>query len=160
MKKILFIGLLFFVIAIHVSAQQTLLTVTKSRTAFDNSGDSLHKIANEFSTAVGDALKENYPARVDDFSLDVSLIWNSWSGYTLTYSARIVRATAQNFQKHFDHRGSLSNSPINAKALGYEQYLIAVSKFEKTYGKMIESSFNHATQANGFFLWESFIMAP
>lgn len=146
------------------SAQQVLTTVTKTKTAWNNSGDTLHRIANQFADEVGDQLKAYYPARAENIS--VILMWNQATGYTLNYSADIVRDTF-NYQLIFDHRGSLSygnyyDARANAKQRCKQQVIEAVPKFQ------VASRDGHVTLWQGYtssartdnayaFLCEAFI---
>ena len=76
----------------------------------DNSGDSLHAIANMFARRVGNALKQS-DARVKVWmSLD-TVISGGRTMLRLEYSATLVPCDHSRAQKHFDRRGALSARP-------------------------------------------------
>jgi hypothetical protein len=161
MKRIIFI-LVMGIFFQSSSARQVLATVIKTRTAQNNSGDYLHLIANDFVKEVGDQLKYNYPARVDNIS--VTLTWGQTSGYTLSYSADIVR-DKDNYQWIFDHRGALSygsydDAKQDAQKRCHEQFMQARSKFKIRTGYMtVYSGYTASAPVNGscMFLCEEFV---
>ena len=112
-------------------------TITKTRTAADNSGDYLHKIANEFADEVGKKLKENFPAKVKD--LDVEILFNRGM-YTLTYTATITQCPEGQHHYYFDHRGAFSRrmssqaAGADAESRRNEQIQPTLDDFKKAYG--------------------------
>ncbi len=135
MKKIIF--LLFFAFAMNANA----LVITLSRTAPNNDGDYLHKIANVFADSIGNTLKAMYPAIIEPNSISVK-ISSDGKNITLAYSAVIVKVKNQEeAQFYFDHRGALSVS-LNrdfaledAKNRARTQMIPFVDKFTEAYGE-------------------------
>ncbi len=103
MKKILL--MLSMIICLHgVYAQAQTTTLTVSRTN-PKAGDSLYNLANLFAKQVGDSLKLNYPAKIQDISVKLEYENNV---YTLTYTAVIELNALYNYDYYFDRRGYLT----------------------------------------------------
>ncbi|HRH31576.1 MAG TPA: hypothetical protein PK950_02815 [Candidatus Paceibacterota bacterium] len=102
MKNLLF--LILFCSATICNAQHT---IRLSRTAPNNAGDYLHKIANVFADSVGKALKAYYPATIETSSIEVTAKTDG-NYITLTYELTIESADEESALYYFDHRGALS----------------------------------------------------
>ena len=140
MKKILL--LLIAICASHSVDAQT-ITITKSRAMYENEGDSLHRIANEFIDAVALALKQNYPAAIVPGETTFDIAEDPDGKIQLTYTTVIEFTDSISAMNHVDHRGALSAAPTekaamaNAQKRCMQQYDVAVTKFVAKFGKRI-----------------------
>ncbi|MDA3837063.1 MAG: hypothetical protein PF542_05565 [Nanoarchaeota archaeon] len=168
MKKLILTSVIILALIFTVSAQvftedaQVLTTVSVSRTAKNNNGDNLHKVANVFSAKVGDELKRLYPA---EYSWPEVNLECSPAGYiTLSYMVEIVRSDSANAKTVFDHRGALSISKYdNARKISKENLDSACVSFRaKGYEVLsIGSGFDSKVVCNGitYHVSEGFIGA-
>jgi len=135
MKKLLFLMLFFSAYSSY--GQKVLARVNCVLTRTDNTNDSLHAVANEFSNIVGDLLKQYYPAFVENVKVSLTCEDDSM---TLRYTCDIVEASKECFHYYFDHRGGLSfkktidEAKSNAKRRSDIQANTAYDNFKKTYG--------------------------
>jgi hypothetical protein len=139
MKKLL----LFLVLIIgqisnsSVVYAQNEITIKVQRTAPDNRGDYLHKVANEFAKLVGDTLKSLYPATITSITVSMD---ESAPGITLTYSAIVSLCEKEDAIYYFDRRGALSASndllsaEEDAKERALEQTIVTYKKFVEQFG--------------------------
>ncbi len=141
MKKILiavFAGMMF---STSMYAQKK-ITVYNSVAYPDNSGDRLHKVANDFATRVGGLLKEEFPMRIDSTSLLVKMeCYNDT--IKLSYSVTLVECDTNDAHYYFDRRGALSKdvrpyvAGIDAETRCYEQSLVVARAFKKKYNAIV-----------------------
>jgi hypothetical protein len=139
MKKILLLLVIIvgqFTNPVMVSAQNE-ITIKMQRTAPDNEGDNLHKVANDFAKLVGDTLKSLYPATITSLSISIA---ESDSKITLTYVAIISHCEIEDVVYYFDRRGSLSagnnlkKTEKSAKNNALEQSIPTYHKFVEQFG--------------------------
>lgn len=172
MKKILviFVFTCCIITPDNASAQTTQnhFLIEMERTAPDNAGDQLHKLANNFAKLIGDTLKALYPATVTD----VDVFMNEGpNGITLSYRAIVSRCEPYEAIYYFDHRGALSGNnkfdlaEKDAKERAFEQTMEANKKFAESYGAPYHTWFRYAqirtkkAETKYIYLAENFIGA-
>lgn len=146
MKKILIIvSIGVALLASPLYAQKT-ITVSRSAAYPDNVGDRLHKIANDFATRVGELLKEEYPMKIDQGSLKVTMKCFS-DTVQLSYHVALVECDSNEAHFYFDRCGALTkdadayDAEVDAENRCQEKKAIVVKKFEnkireKKYGQI------------------------
>lgn len=166
MKKVLM--LLLLVIGVTtLSKSQIIRTIEMSKSAYNNSGDTLHHIGNNFSDSVGILLKQYYPARIH--AVYVELNFNQKTQlFTLIYSAEIERCKANEQDYFFEHAGALSaNSSLSvarkdAFSRMKEQDIDRKEKFLKAYGNYGSVGYHFdSAESSGkhWVIYETFIVA-
>ena len=166
MKKIAL--LLLLVIGITtLSPSQVIRTIEMSKSAYDNSGDNLHHIANIFSDSVGILLKQYYPARIRSVVVDLNFDQNT-KKFTLDYYAEIERCKFNEYDYYFEHAGALSADSAlstarkDAFSRMKQQESERQEKFKKAFGNFGSKGYHFDSATSGDYRWviyETFIVA-
>ncbi len=141
MKKIL-IALFAGMVCVLPLCAQKRIQVHKSLAYPDNSGDRLHKVANDFATRVGDILKEEFPMKIDSASLFVKMeCYNDT--VKLSYSVVLIECDTSEADYYFDRRGALSKdvrpyvAGADAESRCADQALVVTRAFKKNYKAVV-----------------------
>ncbi len=146
MKKILILLSIGVALIASPSYGQKIITVSMSASHPDKKGDSLHKIASDFATRVGDLLKEEYPMKIDQGSLKVTMKCFS-DTVQLWYHVALVECDSNEAHYYFDRCGALTkdadayDAEVDAENRCQEKKAIVVKEFEnkireKKYGQI------------------------
>lgn len=166
MKKLL---LLLLVIGMTTfSKAQIVRTIEMKKVAYNNAGDTLHHIANDFSDSVGILLKQYYPARIRNVFVEINFDEKS-KLFTLNYYAEIESCMVNERDWFFEHAGALSaNNSLsvarkNALYRMKEQEVDRKEKFIKIYGNCGSAGGYHYDSAESYgkhwVIYETFIVA-
>lgn len=127
-------SLIFFCLFATANAQTTFQVFEKG---ISYAGENPHLIVNTFAAAMGDELKEHYPARVQ--KIEMTLIVNNDGQMILTCVGTIAPCDSSQADYHFEHAGSMwasttvANSLSQTKADCDAQTINRKIKFENTY---------------------------
>ncbi len=167
--------LVLFLGFVEVSAQQKLEKVGPDRYELrfaSLSPAGAHLSANDFAREVGNLLKEQYPAKVLEpkVSLSIGTSWGEVS-YQFSWSCRIVKTTPEKADYYFDRRGTMGY----AKTLKEAQFQVdaeivrsgKVHRLQQTfprgiiYNTFVKKVFVYSKQDNDWWcLKEYFLVAP
>lgn len=167
MKKLVLA--LFLVIGVTTLSQsQIIRTIEMSKSAYNNSGDTLHHIANDFADSVGILLKQYYPARIHAVYVELNFDEKT-KLFTLTYLAEIESCKINERDWFFEHAGALSanGSITTAKKDAFTrmkaQEMERKSKFKTAFGNCGSAGGYHFDSAESagkhWVIYETFIVA-
>lgn len=151
-----------------LSHSQVIRTIEMSKSAYNNAGDTLHHVANDFSDSVGILLKKYYPARIRNVFVEISFDEKS-ELFTLSYYAEIESCMVNERDWFFEHAGALSanGSITTAKKDAFTrmkaQEMERKSKFKAAFGNCGSAGGYHYDSAESYgkhwVIYETFIVA-
>lgn len=150
MKKLI---VLFLAVSATFSVKaQIICSIEMSKTAYNNTGDSLYHIANDFADSVTVLLKNHYPARVSKTSVKLDFDQKT-KLFTLKYSAEIERCT-HGHDLYFKRVGALSvNKSLSA---AQKEALVRVKEQEVEQKEKFHGKHgNYGEAGNGGYLSDS-----
>ncbi len=157
---------LFIIVILACSVQCHAITITKVRFADGSEkNDYLHKISNDFASGVGNALKQNFPSRVSEIGVGLTL---EGGHVKITYMAKIVSCSTSEAMTHFDHRGALAIEKDKKRALNSANQRCSSQKeptqrmFRKVYGGVMTVAAHGNPvyfKRNWWYVTENFFMA-
>jgi hypothetical protein len=167
MKKYLLVfGFIFLGVSLFAQYQGRLLPVVFCITKVarsDERNDTLHKIVNTFCVQVGDALKKNYPSKVNEVGLVLSVKNDT---LTLSCTALLTTCSPKEAQYYFEHRGSCKVNPddftarTGARTTADVQSDNFIEKNPKWQVSLREHTNAVKAGENYWVVYENFLTAP